>query len=244
MGGHYSHSPVLTRGVWTLLAVLGAGACVQDALIGETGEGASTNGGRGNGGLDWGDDCYQRSELAALPASERTFPESPSAWVGKSRGKWTSTAGDTLEVTIDAPATRVEFTCYEPGTQPSVSFMLAGRVSIRTVDGAWDETFDASFGLSELRSGASAYVVLSARGELDLTTLHGSFKLPSNLERAPQELIQFSLEYQDDSWIVHRTVEVDRTKPSAICHCPGDAAPAWAPPQQTFRRADASKDAR
>lgn len=239
MGGHHSSSPVLTRGALTLLAVLSAAACGQEALIGETfGEEDDPSGGPGSGGLDWTDECYQRSELDALPDREPSFVESPSAWVGRARGKWTSAAGDTIEVTIDTPATRVEFGCYEdPGVQPAVSFMLAGRISIHTVDGAWDETVNVSFGLSQLRSGASDFTVLSANGELALAALRGSFKLPANLQRPAEPLIQFKLEYQDDGWILDRTVGVDRNKPSAVCHCPADSEPAWSPPQVTFARA-------
>jgi len=229
---------VLTRGAWTLLAVLGAGACGQEALIGESDEEVEPSGGRGSGDDDSGEDCYTRSELLALPSSELSFPKSPSAWVESARGKWTSAAGDTLEVNIEAAATRVEFSCYDvAGAEPSVSFMQAGRVSIRTADGAWNETFDARFGLSELRSGATAYMVLSARGEIVLSALRGSFTLPANLERPPSALVQLSLEYQDEGWILHRTVEVDRTKPSSVCMCPGDLAPAWSPPQLRFARA-------
>jgi hypothetical protein len=141
-------------------------------------------------------------------------------------------------VNIEAAATRVECSCYDDaGAEPSVSFMHAGRVSIRTADGAWNETFDARFGPSELRSGATAYMVRSARGEIVLSALRGRCTLPANLERPPCALVQLSLNFQDEGWILHRTVEVDRTKPSAVCMCPGDLAPAWSRPQLRFARA-------
>ena len=244
MGGHHSNSPVLTRGTWLLLALLSAEACGQEALIGESEDDANTSGGRGGGELDWGEDCYTRMELQALPESEPGFPVSPATWVGSGRGRWSSATGDTLEVNIEAPATRVAFSCYDdPAAQPKVSFMLAGRVSFRTADGTWDETFDASFGLSEGRNGANVYMELSAKGELDLTTLQGSFMLPPDLERPPAQFVQLSLDYQDEGWTLRRTVDVDRTKPSAICMCPGDVAPAWSPPQLRFVRAGAATPA-
>jgi hypothetical protein len=226
------------------LVLLSAG-CGQEGLIGETDDGVA-GGQRGGGtiGLDWSEkDCYQRSELGALPVTEATFPKSPALWVESGRGKWANAAGDTLEVSIDTPATRVEFVCYDdatiaapPGTKPSVSFMLAGRVTLHSADGAWDETFDASFGLSELSSATFANMVLSARGELDLTTLHGSFALPGDLKKPAQQLVQLSLEYQDAGWILHRSVEVDRSKPGKACGCAADAEPAWAAEQLTFVR--------
>jgi hypothetical protein len=241
-----SNSGLLARSTCTLLAVLSGGGCGQEALIGENaggGEGA-VSGQRGTGSIDWSEgDCYQRSELAALPATEATFSSrSPALWVESGRGSWRNAAGDTLEVVIDAPATRVAYVCdgetsreVTTGAESSVSFMLSGRVSLHTADGRWDETFDANFGLSVLGNEAAADLVLSARGELDLAMLHGSFRLP-RLPKPPQPLVQLSLEYEDDSWILRRTVDVDRAKSGAHCDCPDDAAPAWAAQQLTFVR--------
>ncbi|MFM2419750.1 MAG: hypothetical protein RL385_4473 [Pseudomonadota bacterium] len=57
MGGHYSHSPVLTRGALVLLAVHGAGACGQEGLIGDSDEEVEPSGGRGSRDDDSGEDC-------------------------------------------------------------------------------------------------------------------------------------------------------------------------------------------
>lgn len=208
-------------------------ACGEDALVGDSGDAGS--GGPHEEG-DPGDPeakCWLIEDYGSVPASDPAFARSPAVMIERARGTWGNSLGDSLLVEISGAGKRRQYDCYDdptlptpPGPVPYVEFELPAVLALRTADGAWDERFETKLTLFSygLDTGESEFS-LAGGTSLPLDGLHGTFVVPDDPQRPAADKVHISASFEDEGWLVHRTVSQVRMD-GASCSC-GDLEPAW-----------------
>jgi hypothetical protein len=195
-------------------------ACADEGVVGEN-EVESADGSVSVSRAPDADPCVRREMRSDLPLFASNYPVAPALWVEMARGTWSNATGDVLEVHIADANTQVERTCYDATTPhgsvplPEVTFELEGEITLRTTDGAWNETVTTSFGLSlgPQTDSTSLRTLLSGAARVPFAQLQGTFKLPSDSPKLPANEVRLDLAYQNLGWVVSRSVLEDRTLP-------------------------------
>lgn len=207
-----------TRIKW-LAAALMLSACRDEGLVGDSASSPDTQEPAAE------DECDEERNLDAIPSEFYWFEQNPAALAEQARGEFYNSSGDTLTVDFSSSAKSTEYVCYgDPtipvptGPRPFVTLTLFATATLRTADGAWNETFEIPIEMNEVGiDGGEVLSTFAGQAKLPLYDLNGSFMLPANLEGTPEENVNVALSFKSGGWLLDRSVNAARKADKCSC---------------------------